>query len=146
MITEMVGEEEYRYVPLGEYIVMAPAMCGGRPTFKYTRLEVSMILTLLQMGDTVDQVVTNYAKSNLTHAAVYEALSLAQQSFMRDQSVICRLLLDCRRRNRASSAYHCRNPKLVSWASHPNTKRIGKNCIVTIVSSGNPTTRLFVKG
>lgn len=82
--TEIVNGVEYEYVPLGQYIVMAPAMCGGRPTFKYTRLEVSMILTLLEMGDSVDEVVANYAKSNLTHAAVYEAIGLAHQSFVRE--------------------------------------------------------------
>jgi hypothetical protein len=34
LITEMVGEEPYQYYPLGDYIVRAPGICRGRPTFK----------------------------------------------------------------------------------------------------------------
>jgi len=35
----MRGGEPYEYYPLGEYIVIAPGVCGGRPTFKGTRLD-----------------------------------------------------------------------------------------------------------
>ncbi|WP_369229461.1 DUF433 domain-containing protein [Candidatus Entotheonella palauensis] len=37
----------YEYFPIGQYIVAAPKICGGRSTFKYTRLEVATILDLI---------------------------------------------------------------------------------------------------
>jgi len=40
LVTEMVGGEPYQYYPLGQYVVRAIGVCGGRPTFKYTRIEV----------------------------------------------------------------------------------------------------------
>jgi hypothetical protein len=40
VVREIVGGEVYEYVPLGKHIVSAKGVCGGRPTFKYTRVEV----------------------------------------------------------------------------------------------------------
>ncbi len=82
LVREMYGGEPYEYYPLGKYIVAAPGVCGGRPTFKYTRLEASMILSLLTIGDTIDEVVEAYSLSNLTHQAVREAIGLANQAFL----------------------------------------------------------------
>ena len=82
LVREMYGGEPYEYYPLGSYIVAAPGVCGGRPTFKYTRLEASMILSLLTIGDTIDEVVEAYSLSNLTHEAVREAIGLANQAFL----------------------------------------------------------------
>jgi hypothetical protein len=56
LVREMYGDSLYEYYPLGKYIVAAPGICGGRPTFKYTRLEVSVILSLIALGETVEQV------------------------------------------------------------------------------------------
>jgi len=36
LITEIVNGEPYHYYPLGDYVVRAIGVCGGRPTFKYT--------------------------------------------------------------------------------------------------------------
>lgn len=80
---EMYGGEVYEYYPLGKYVVAAPGVCGGRPTFKYTRLEVSFILALLATGKTIDQVVQAYSLSRLTPEAVKEAISLADQALLR---------------------------------------------------------------
>ena len=41
LITEMVGGEVYQYYPQGEHVVRAVGVCGGRPTFKYTRIEIT---------------------------------------------------------------------------------------------------------
>ena len=41
LMTEMVGGEPYQYYPLGDYVVRAVGVCGGRPTFKYTRIEIT---------------------------------------------------------------------------------------------------------
>ena len=51
LVHEVVGGEPYDYYPLGAYIVAAPGICGGRPTFKYTRIEVEVVLDLLAAGD-----------------------------------------------------------------------------------------------
>jgi uncharacterized protein (DUF433 family) len=74
---EMYGGEPYEYHPLGKYIVMAPGVCGGRPTFKYTRLEPSVILAYLSTGETVEEVVKDYRESNLSLEAVREAIAVA---------------------------------------------------------------------
>ena len=74
--TELVGGEEYSYYPLGEYIVQAPGVCGGRPTFKYTRIEVSGILARLSMGETVESITEGFC-GRVSREAVFEALRLA---------------------------------------------------------------------
>lgn len=77
---EMIGEVSYEYIPLGEHIVIAPGVCGGRPTFKYTRLEVSTVLTRIAQGDTIETIVDMYHQSNLSIDAVTEAIRLADQA------------------------------------------------------------------
>ena len=32
LVTETLGGEPYQYVPLGEHVVRAMGVCGGRPT------------------------------------------------------------------------------------------------------------------
>jgi uncharacterized protein (DUF433 family) len=83
LVREVQGGEPYEYYPLGEYVVVAPGVCGGRPTFKYTRLEVSAVLSLLGQGETVAGVVEEYALSHLTPAAVAEAIHLADEALAR---------------------------------------------------------------
>lgn len=80
---EIYGGEEYEYYPLGRYVVAAPGVCGGRPTFKYTRLEVSFVLALLAAGKTMEQVVQAYSLSRLTPEAIQEAIRLADQALLR---------------------------------------------------------------
>lgn len=80
--SEMVGGEPYEYYPLGEYVVRAPGVCGGRPTFKYTRIDVSFILGRIATGSTVDEIVTNYHNPNLTIDAIQEAMTLAKEAFI----------------------------------------------------------------
>ena len=80
LVREIVGEESYEYYPLGQYIVAAPGMCGGRPTFKYTRIDIRHALGLLAAGHTVEQVAHSY---DLLIEAVQEALKLAARAFDR---------------------------------------------------------------
>jgi uncharacterized protein (DUF433 family) len=75
LVNEVVGGELYSYYPLGQYIVSAVGVCGGRPTFKYTRIEVIGILDLLAAGDTVEQLVTGY-RGRLSREAIEEAQRL----------------------------------------------------------------------
>lgn len=72
LVNEVVGGELYSYYPLGQYIVSAVGVCGGRPTFKYTRIEVAGILELLAAGDTVEQLVKGY-RGRLSRQAIEEA-------------------------------------------------------------------------
>ena len=81
LVREVVGEEPYAYYAIGRYIVVAPGVCGGRPTFKYTRIDVRHALHLLAAGRTVERVAHGY---EIPVAAVQEALALAGKAF--DQS------------------------------------------------------------
>ena len=50
IVHEMRGGEPYEYYPIGRYIVAAPGVCGGRPTFKGTRIEAAYVLDLIAAG------------------------------------------------------------------------------------------------
>ena len=78
---ERYAGEVYEYYPLGQYVVAAPSVCGGRPTFKYTRIEVRMILAYLAEGRTIAEIVADYGRQELTAAAISEAILLASQTF-----------------------------------------------------------------
>ncbi len=78
LVREVVGGEPYEYYPVGRYIVIAPGVCGGRPTFKYTRIDVRHALGLLAAGRTVERVAEAY---KIPVAAVKEALTLAAKAF-----------------------------------------------------------------
>jgi uncharacterized protein (DUF433 family) len=74
MVCEIRGGDPYEYYPLGEYIVSAPGVCKGEPTFKYTRIGVRHAVELISGGRTVQEVATAY---QLPVAAIREALDLA---------------------------------------------------------------------
>jgi uncharacterized protein (DUF433 family) len=75
LITEMVGGESYQYYPLGEHVVRAIGVCGGRPTFKYTRIEITGTLERLAAGENIDEIVVGY-RGRIPQAAIIEALKL----------------------------------------------------------------------
>ncbi len=75
LVTEIIGGEVYRYYPLGDYVVRAPEVCGGRPTFKYTRIEIAGTLERLASGESVKQLVRGY-QGRVTAAAIAEAVNL----------------------------------------------------------------------
>lgn len=79
LVQEIVGGEPYEYYPLGEYIVSAPGVCDGEPTFKYTRINVEHALDLLSGGWTIEQIAQAY---RVPGAAVREALQLAKQALI----------------------------------------------------------------
>ncbi len=80
LVRELHGGEPYDYYPLGEHVVVAPSICGGRPTFKYTRLEVGVVLALIAGGASVEEAAEEYTLSGLTPAAVGEAIRLAGEA------------------------------------------------------------------
>ncbi len=74
IVRETVGGEPYEYYPVGRHIVIAPGVCGGRPTFKYTRIDVRHALRLVAGGHPIESVARGY---QIPVAAVREALALA---------------------------------------------------------------------
>jgi uncharacterized protein (DUF433 family) len=82
LVRESVGGEPYEYFPLGNYVVRAPGVCGGRLTFKYTRIEVSFILNRIAQGKSIEYIVDAYADPHLTRAAIQEAIRLANTAFI----------------------------------------------------------------
>jgi uncharacterized protein (DUF433 family) len=80
LVSEIYGGEPYEYYPLGEHIVAAPGVCGGEPTFKYTRINVEHALRRLLMGWTIQQVAESY---HLPVDAMQEAITLAAEALNR---------------------------------------------------------------
>jgi len=76
LVCEEYGGHPYEYYPLGKYIVAAPGVCGGRPTFKYTRIDVRHILREITLGEDPD-VLVNAFGGRLSREAVDEAMRLA---------------------------------------------------------------------
>ena len=81
--TAMVGGEPYEFVPMGTYVVRASGVCGGRPTFKYTRIEVAGVLSLLASGESMESIVLGY-QGRIPREAILEGIDLAAQSLLRD--------------------------------------------------------------
>ncbi len=76
LVTEIVGEENYQYFSIGTHVVCAPEICDGRPTFKYTGIEVAGVLAMLADGDTVDEIVEDYY-GRISREAILEAIQIA---------------------------------------------------------------------
>lgn len=81
LVTEMVAEEVYQYYPLSENVVRAIGVCNGRPTFKYTRIEITGTLERLAAGETIDEIVNGY-RGRVTHDAILEAVRLITTQFI----------------------------------------------------------------
>lgn len=81
LVTEIVGGEPYQYYPLGEYVVRAPGVCGARPTFKYTRIEITGALERLAAGESADSIVAGY-RGRVSHAALLEASKIVTSQFL----------------------------------------------------------------
>ena len=82
LITEMVAKEPYQYYPLGKFVVRAPGVCGGRPTFKYTRIEITGTLDRLAAGESMDEIVAGY-RNKVSREAVIEAIQLIASQFVK---------------------------------------------------------------
>jgi uncharacterized protein (DUF433 family) len=76
-IIEIVGGEPYEYIPLGEHVVKAKDVSGGRPTFKYTRILVGGILDRIDSGESIDAIVADYT-GRVTRDAIREAIAISE--------------------------------------------------------------------
>jgi len=81
LITETIGGELYRYYPLGKHVVRAIGVCGGRPTFKYTRIEITGTLERLAAGEGLDEIVVGY-KGRVSREAILEAGQIVTEQFL----------------------------------------------------------------
>ena len=79
--SEVVNGEIYRYHPLGNYVVRAAGVCGGRPTFKHTRIEVAGALDRLAAGETIDQLVAGY-RGRVSREAIMEAIHVVTHGYI----------------------------------------------------------------
>lgn len=79
-IAELINGEQYEYYPLGEHVVRAVGVCGGRPTFKYTRIEIMGTLDRLAGGESLDDVVSGY-EGRVSREAILEALRIVLSTF-----------------------------------------------------------------
>lgn len=82
MVTEVYGGEPYEYYPLGHYVVRAPGVCGGRPTFKYTRIEIAGTLDRLAAGEDLDEIVAGY-QGRVPKEAILEAIQIVTEGFIK---------------------------------------------------------------
>jgi len=87
LVREIVGGEPYSYRPLGKHIVAASGICGGRPTFKYTRVEVKVVLDLLAAGVSLQQLVENF-QGRVPKKAIEEALKIAAALLQREAAAL----------------------------------------------------------
>jgi uncharacterized protein (DUF433 family) len=82
LMTEVVNGESYQYYPLGEHVVRAVGICAGRPTFKYTRIEITGTLDRLAAGESLETIVAGY-RGKVSREAVMEAVQIVTAGFLK---------------------------------------------------------------
>lgn len=75
LITEWMGREPYQYQSLGRHVVRALGVCGGRPTFKYTRIEITGALERLASGEPAERIAHGY-EGRVSLEALEEAVAI----------------------------------------------------------------------
>ena len=78
LVKEILNDEPYEYYPIGNYVVKATGVCGGRPTFKYTRIEVAGTLDRIESGEKIDEVVKGYG-GLVSREAILEAIDIKKK-------------------------------------------------------------------
>jgi uncharacterized protein (DUF433 family) len=82
VMTEIMNGETYQYYPLGKHVVRAVGVCGGRPTFKYTRIEIAGTLDRLAAGENLDEIVAGY-QGWVSREAIIEAIQIVTAGFLK---------------------------------------------------------------
>ncbi len=67
---------------LDEFIIRDPAICGGAPVFRGTRVTLRTVLASLADGDTVEQIVASFP--TLSQQQVRAAIAFAAASVQED--------------------------------------------------------------
>lgn len=79
ILTEMLNGEPYEYYPIGSHVVSAVGVSGGRPTFKYTRIEIAGTISRIKAGESIEDVVQGYG-GRVSLEAVLEAIQILSDS------------------------------------------------------------------
>jgi len=66
---------------LGRYIVVDPAVCNGKPTFRGTRILVADVLEQVATGMAWEAIIEEW-RGALTKEAIAEALRLAREALV----------------------------------------------------------------
>jgi uncharacterized protein (DUF433 family) len=82
VMTEIIQGETYQYYALGKHVVRAVGVCGGRPTFKYTRIEIAGTLDRLAAGESLDEIVAGY-QGRVSREAIIEAIQIVTTGFLK---------------------------------------------------------------
>lgn len=82
VMTEIIEGETYQYYPLGKHVVRAVGVCGGRPTFKYTRIEITGTLDRLAAGERLEDIVAGY-RGRVSREAIIEAIQIVTAGFLK---------------------------------------------------------------
>jgi uncharacterized protein (DUF433 family) len=82
IITEIINGETYQYYPLSDNIVRAIGVCGGQPTFKYTRIEITGTLERIANGENIDEIIKGY-RGRVSRDAILEAMILVTNQFLK---------------------------------------------------------------
>jgi uncharacterized protein (DUF433 family) len=82
LTTETLNGEPYQYYPLSAHVVRAVGICGGRPTFKYTRIEITGALDRLAAGESLDTIVAGY-RGRVSREAVMDAVQIVTDGFLK---------------------------------------------------------------
>ncbi|MGH9839331.1 MAG: DUF433 domain-containing protein [Blastocatellia bacterium] len=65
----------------GQYIVSDPEICGGRMTFKGTRIFVQDVLDMVAQGMAWSEITETWF-GRVSHAAIAEAVKLANEALL----------------------------------------------------------------
>jgi uncharacterized protein (DUF433 family) len=71
------------YLKIGQHIIAHPRVCGGRLTFRGTRIKVADVLEMLDSGMTPQQVALNYP-GLVSIEAIQEAAMLVGNGVIRE--------------------------------------------------------------
>ncbi|HEY0603373.1 MAG TPA: DUF433 domain-containing protein [Herpetosiphonaceae bacterium] len=83
LVTEVIDGEPYSYYPLGQHVVRAIGVCGERPTFKYTRVEITGVLERLAAGETITEIVQGF-RDRVPRDAIEEAARIMTTQFIKN--------------------------------------------------------------
>ena len=87
LVTEIINGETYSYYPLGQYVVRAIGVCGDRPTFKYTRIEITGVIDRLASGENIESIVQGF-RDRVSQEAIAEAITVVTTHFLKNLPIL----------------------------------------------------------